>query len=103
MRPGLAGDWAAAAEAFGGTAYVNRLGVHARADRIDDLTARLEAHHLDVRTWYGVRVFTDLAADDEPVPDAGTLARILDCEERAGSTDPYRAVAAQLHVVAQAR
>ncbi len=101
MRPGLAGDWAAAAAAFNGTGYVNRLGVDARADRRDDLTARMAAHHLNVLAWYGVRVFTDLAADDAPVPGAGTLAQILDCEEQAGRTDPYRAVAAQLHVVAE--
>jgi S-adenosylmethionine-dependent methyltransferase len=101
MRPGLAGDWAAAAAAFSGTGYVNRLGVHARADRRDDLTARLARHHLNVLAWYGVRLFTDLAADDAPVPDAATLAQILDCEEQAGRTDPYRAVAAQLHLVAE--
>lgn len=101
MRPGLQGDWEAAAAAFGGTGYVNRLGVQARADRLDDLAARLTAHGLEVRAWYGVRVFTDLAADDATVPGPATLALILDCEEQAGRSDPYRAVAAQLHVVAQ--
>lgn len=101
MRPGLAGDWAAAAAAFNGTGYVNRLGVRARADRRDNLTARLAQHDLDVLAWYGVRVFTDLAADDAPLPDAETLAQIMDCEEQAGRTDPYRPVAAQLHMVAE--
>jgi 2-polyprenyl-3-methyl-5-hydroxy-6-metoxy-1,4-benzoquinol methylase len=101
MRPGLAGDWEAAAVAFAGSEYVNRLGVHARADRLQDLTARLAEYYLEARAWYGVRVFTDLAADDAQLPDDATLGRILDCEEQAGRTDPYRGVAALLHLVAQ--
>jgi S-adenosylmethionine-dependent methyltransferase len=101
MRPGLQGDWAATAAAFDTAAYRNRLGVAARADRLDDLTERLAARGLEVCAWYGVRVFTDLAGDDEPLPDPATLAVILDCEERAGRTDPYRAVAAQLHLLAR--
>ena len=40
-RPGLSGDWAACAEAFGSDRYENRIGVSARADRLADLTARL--------------------------------------------------------------
>jgi S-adenosylmethionine-dependent methyltransferase len=100
MRPGLQGDWAGAAAGFDGAAYTNRIGVRARADRLADLTAALERHGLRVRCWYGVRLFTDLAADDAPVPGGDELARLLDCEERAGRTDPYRAVAALLHVIA---
>ena len=99
MRPGLLGDWTACAEAFGSDWYANRIGVSARADRLGDLTGRLAAHGLEVTAWYGVRVFTDTAASDaEPPPD---LAALLDCEERAGRTDPYRQVAALLHVIAR--
>jgi S-adenosylmethionine-dependent methyltransferase len=101
MRPGLGGDWPAADAAFSGDRYVNRIGVAARADRLDDLTAELAAHGLTVRAWYGVRVFTDLAPDDAPVPDARQLELILSCEGQAGRLDPYRAVAALLHVVAR--
>ncbi len=103
MRPGLRGDWAAADAAFGGPWYRNRIGVRARADRLADLTAGLAARQLDVEGWYGVRVFTDLAGDDAPVPDAGGLTLLLACEERAGRTDPYRAVAALLHILARRR
>jgi SAM-dependent methyltransferase len=101
MRPGLRGDWAAAADAFGATTYQNRLGVPARADRRADLIARLRACQLVVRRWYGVRVFADLVADDAPVPEAGALEQLLACEEQAGRLDPYRSVAALLHVIAQ--
>jgi S-adenosylmethionine-dependent methyltransferase len=101
MRPGLLGDWAAAAGAFDGTGYLNRIGVRARADRLDDLTAGLAAAGLRAERWYGVRVLTDAAGDEEPVPDPDTFGLLLDCEERAGRTDPYRAVAALLHVLAR--
>ena len=99
LRPGLLGDWTACAEAFGSASYQNRIGVTARADRLAELTGRLAGHGLEVTAWYGVRVFTDTAADDaEPPPDTDAL---LDCEERAGRTDPYRQVAALLHLIAR--
>ena len=99
MRPGLLGDWSGAAAAFGGDAYVNRLGLTVRADRRETLAATLNGIGTPVHAWYGVRVFTDTAASDaEPPPD---LAALLDCEERAARTDPYRRVAALLHVIAR--
>ena len=101
MRPGLLRDWAAAAAAFDGTGYLNRIGVQARADRLDDLAARLAATGLEVERWYGVRVFTDAAGDEEPVPDPDAFGLLLDCEDRAGRTDPYRSVAALLHILAR--
>jgi S-adenosylmethionine-dependent methyltransferase len=52
-----------------------------------------------VRRWYGVRVFTDTAASDAPPPDPATLNAILRFEEQAGRTDPYRQVAALLHLI----
>jgi len=103
MRPGLLGDWAACAAALsisgGSVTYANRIGVTARADRLADLTERLAGHGLRVTAWYGVRVFTDTAPGDAgPPPD---LEALLACEERAGRTDPYRGVAALLHVIAR--
>jgi len=53
-----------------------------------------------LRRWYGVRVFTDQTPDHVGPPvDGRQLAQLLDAEERAGRTDPYRAVAALLHLV----
>ncbi|MFI0963589.1 class I SAM-dependent methyltransferase [Streptomyces sp. NPDC021080] len=96
MRPGIGGDWAAALASFDTTAYTNRLGLDVRADRLATLTATLAGIGAPLHAWYGVRVFTDTAADGAPVPpDAKTL---LAAEERAGRTDPYRQVAALLHL-----
>ncbi|MFE9447805.1 class I SAM-dependent methyltransferase [Streptomyces sp. NPDC006739] len=96
MRPGLAGDWAGALAAFDTTAYHNRLGLDVRADRLDTLTATLAGIGAPLHAWYGVRLFTDTAADDAEIPDG--LETLLAAEERAGRTDPYRAVAALLHL-----
>lgn len=96
MRPGLSGDWAGALGAFDTTAYRNRLGLDVRADRLATLTATLAGIGAPLHTWYGVRVFTDTAADGTESPaDVETL---LAAEERAGRTDPYRGVAALLHL-----
>ncbi|MDN3020759.1 methyltransferase domain-containing protein [Streptomyces sp. S.PB5] len=96
MRPGLAGDWTGALGGFDTVSYTNRLGMDVRADRLETLTATLAGIGAPLHAWYGVRVFTDTAADDAEIPD--DLETLLACEERAGRTDPYRQVAALLHL-----
>ncbi|MFI1408948.1 methyltransferase domain-containing protein [Streptomyces sp. NPDC020707] len=96
MRPGLAGDWAGTLAAFDTSTYKNRLGLDVRADRLDTLTGTLAGMGAPLHTWYGVRVFTDTAADDAAVPE--DLDALLAAEERAGRADPYRRVAALLHL-----
>ncbi|MFI1091256.1 class I SAM-dependent methyltransferase [Streptomyces sp. NPDC020917] len=99
MRPGLLGDWEQAVAAFGSDAYTNRLGLATRADRREPLAAALAGVGVPLRAWYGVRVFTDTAADDARAPqDPDALRLLLEAEERAGRTDPYREVAALLHL-----
>ncbi|MEV7385144.1 MULTISPECIES: methyltransferase domain-containing protein [unclassified Streptomyces] len=96
MRPGLAGDWAGALDAFDTVSYRNRLGLDVRADRLGTLTATLAGIGAPLHSWYGVRVFTDTAADDAEVPS--DVEALLAAEDRAGRTDPYRSVAALLHL-----
>jgi SAM-dependent methyltransferase len=99
FRPGMRGDWAAALAAFDSSDYVNELGAQARADRLPDVAAMLEAEGLRVFAWFGVRLFTDAVGVDVVPPDG--LDVLLDAEEQAGRLDPYRRLAAQTHVVAQ--
>ncbi|MEU4982088.1 methyltransferase domain-containing protein [Streptomyces sp. NPDC021969] len=96
LRPGLHGDWAGALAAFDTTNYRNRLGLDVRADRLATLTAKLAGIGAPLHTWYGVRVFTDTAPDGAAPP--ADLEALLAAEERAGRTDPYRSVAALLHL-----
>lgn len=98
MRPGLAGDWPGALGAFDSDAYTNRLGLSVRADRLEALTATLAGIAAPLHTWYGVRVFTDNVPNDAALPDAADLERVLAVEDRAGRTEPYRRVAALLHL-----
>ncbi|MEU7133935.1 methyltransferase domain-containing protein [Streptomyces sp. NPDC046261] len=98
MRPGLTGDWNTALAAFDSPAYTNRIGLEVRADRLETLTATLSGIGAPLHSWYGVRVFTDLAGDEERVPTGEELRLLLAAEDRAGRTDPYRAVAALLHL-----
>ncbi|HEY0531580.1 MAG TPA: methyltransferase domain-containing protein [Actinoplanes sp.] len=101
LRPGLRGEWPAAREALSGTAYRNRLGLDTRADRRADLTSSLSGRGLTVFDWYGVRVFTDTAADDAPLPPDDELSTLLEAEAEAAHTDPYRSVAALTHLLAR--
>ncbi|MFD4035471.1 class I SAM-dependent methyltransferase [Streptomyces sp. NPDC058637] len=98
MRPGTAGDFAGALTAFDTDTYTNRLGLRVRADRLDALTATLAGIAAPLHAWYGVRVFTDNVGNEVELPDTEQLARVLDAEDRAGRTDPYRGVAALLHL-----
>lgn len=100
MCPGLLGDGNTARRAFESSSYDNRIGVAARADRIDDPATSLADRWMTVRPRYGVRVFTDTAATDAVVPGEPELWALLACEERAGASDPYRRVAALTHVIA---
>jgi hypothetical protein len=50
--------------------------------------------------WYGVRVFNDAISADAEIPSENELELLFDAEERACSTDPYRWMASQLHVIA---
>lgn len=98
MRDGLRGRWAGALAAFDSPDYVNRLGLAAHAhtpEELDRVTAR---HGWRRSEWYGVRVFTD-HRDDEAPPPAYQLAQLLASESEAGRRDPYRQVAALLHIV----
>lgn len=102
MRPGLRQAWPAALEAFDSPSYVNELGVPATADHLDSVDADLIAAGMSRTAWYGVRVFTDSLPAETPLPeDPLVLAQMLDAEQRACSQDPYRWLAAQLHVIAR--
>lgn len=98
MRPGYAGDFDGALSAFDTAAYTNRLGATVRADRLDALTATLAGIAAPLHAWYGVRVFTDHVGNDVELPAATELEQLLAAEDRAGRTDPYRRVAALLHL-----
>lgn len=98
LRPGVAGDWAGALEAFDSPTYTNARGVPVRADRLSALTATLAGIAAPLHTWYGVRVFSDHISDGVEAPPEAELERLLAAEDRAGRTEPYRRIASLLHL-----
>jgi S-adenosylmethionine-dependent methyltransferase len=100
MRPGIRGDWPAALSAFDSTSYVNELGIQATADSVPGIEAALASAGMNMVTWYGVRVFNDAVPTDVDPPGREALGLLLDAEERAGATEPYKWMASQLHVIA---
>ncbi len=98
MRPGLAGDWPGTLAAFGSDAYTNRLGLPGRADRLEALSSTLAGIAAPLHAWYGVRVFTDGVGNDAELPGDEELEQLLTAEDRAGRTEPYKRVAALLHL-----
>ena len=70
MRAGMTQDWPAALDAFDATHYTNRLGItDVRADEPADVQAALAAAGAPTIAWYGVRLFTDHWAAEEPPAD----------------------------------
>jgi len=98
MRPGLQGKWAEAVSAFDDLGYVNRLGLAARAHTPEDLDPILNGDGWQRHGWYGVRVFTD-HREGEALPALKELSLLLATEHEAGRRDPYRQVAALLHII----
>lgn len=96
MREGLRGDWAGARAASDFCRYVNRLGLTARAHTPADLDAALGPFGWRRERWFGVRVFSDHR--DVAAPSGDELEQLLAAEQEAGARDPYRSVAALLHV-----
>lgn len=97
MRDGLRGKFDDAMAAFDSRDYVNRLGLAARAHVPTEVDQLLSTGGWQRYDWYGVRVFTDHRDEDAPSPDQ--LAPLLAAEREAGRRDPYRQVAALLHLV----
>lgn len=101
-RPALAGDWAAALAAFDTDRQVNGLGLDARADTLEGLTAVLAEVGVARIAWYGVRLFTDhwtpaqlaAGADEE---------QALEVELQASRRDPYRLMSRLFHIIGRRR
>ncbi|MFR9674856.1 class I SAM-dependent methyltransferase [Streptomyces sp. TR02-1] len=83
LHSGRTGDWDATLAAF--DAVEPTFG-------LETMTALLSRVGAPLHAWYGVEVFTPGTETTAAVP------RQLAAEERAGRTDPYRSVAAHLHL-----
>jgi S-adenosylmethionine-dependent methyltransferase len=96
LRPGLEGRYREALASFETASEQNRLGAQTYAHSLADV-GNLLAGRAEIVAWYGVRVFTDHLGE---APPSDVFEDALAAELRAGRTDPYRAVARLLHVIA---
>ncbi len=70
-----------------------------RADRLDTLTATLAGIGAPLHAWYrGAGLHRPARPTVRRLPERGELQTLLAAEERAGRSDPYRRVAALLHL-----
>ena len=101
VRPALDGDWNAALAAFDTDYQVNGLGLHTRADSLDDVTATLAELAVERVAWYGVRLFSDGWTRDSPEPAhaADTPDAVFAVEFEASRRDPYRQLSRLFHYV----
>ncbi|GAA2078956.1 methyltransferase domain-containing protein [Streptomyces albiaxialis] len=90
MRPGLDGDWDAAQAALNAA---HAATADDRAFRLEGLTSLLQRIGTPLDRWYGVDVFSSRPAEDGTDDERALVAEAL-----AGRTDPYRSVAALLHL-----
>jgi SAM-dependent methyltransferase len=91
------GDWAAALAAFDSDRQINGLGVDTRGDSVEGLSAMLAARAVEPIGWYGVRLFTDGWAPDQPATDPDDL--VLQVELEASRRDPYRRLSRLFHLL----
>lgn len=103
LQAGLRGDWTTAHAVLTERRdrTLGNLGLTTRGDTLTDLRAAYDAVGIDLTAWFGVRVFSD-HLDDEPLP-GGRYDELLDLEEVAARTSPYRELGRLLHLVGRRR
>lgn len=103
LQAGLRGDWTTAHAVLTERRdrTLGNLGLTTRGDTLTDLRAAYDAAGIDLAAWFGVRVFSD-HLDDEPLP-GGRYDELLDLEEVAARTSPYRELGRLLHLVGRRR
>ena len=96
MAPGLDARWDEALVAFDAGREVNKLGLDTRADTPADIQRMLQENAVEPLGWFGVRLFTDMIAEDI---DIGDDEQVVAVELEASRRDPYRQLSRLFHVL----
>lgn len=96
IRPALDHRWAQALAAFDASGEVGVLGIHTRADTVENLGELLRRDHVTPEAWYGVWLFSDWL--DLPLAETD-VAAVAEVELRASRRDPYRQLSRVFHLV----
>ena len=102
VRPALERRWEDALAAFDARHEVGVLGVPARADTVEELSALLRSRDVEPLRWYGVWLSVDWlefsGAELDP-DDSQQVTAAAAVELEAGRRDPYRQLSRVFHLV----
>lgn len=102
VQPALERRWADALASFDACSGVGVLGVRARADTVEEISALMKRHGVEPERWYGTWLFVDwlefsgVQLDPE---DSEQLAATAAVEAEASRRDPYRQLSRAFHLV----
>ncbi|WP_435157986.1 class I SAM-dependent methyltransferase [Amycolatopsis sacchari] len=99
VQPALERRWEDALAAFDTRTGTGVLGVRARADTVDEVSALLRGHGVEPVRWYGVWLFVDWLEFSGVEPDPAEAERIAAVELEASRRDPYRQLSRVFHLV----
>jgi S-adenosylmethionine-dependent methyltransferase len=102
VRPALERRWGDALAAFDARTEMGVLGVPARADTVEELSALMQRDAVEPVRWYGVWLFVDWlefsGAELDP-SDSQQVAAMAAVELEASRRDPYRQLSRVFHLV----
>jgi SAM-dependent methyltransferase len=102
VRPALERRWDDALAAFDATREVGVLGVPARADTVEELSALMQNQGVEPLRWYGVWLFVDwleFSGVELDPSDSKQVAATAAVELEASRRDPYRQLSRVFHLV----
>jgi SAM-dependent methyltransferase len=102
VRPALQRRWDDALAAFDARTEIGVLGLPARGDTVEEISALMRGGHVEPLRWYGVWLFVDWlefsGAELDP-SDSKQLAATAAVELEASRRDPYRQLSRVFHLV----
>jgi S-adenosylmethionine-dependent methyltransferase len=102
VRPALERRWDDALAAFDANAEIGVLGVPARADTVEELSALMQSQGVQPLRWYGVWLFVDwleFSGVELDPGDSKQVAATAAVELEASRRDPYRQLSRVFHLV----
>jgi SAM-dependent methyltransferase len=101
VRPALQRRWDDALAAFDARTEIGVLGLPARGDTVEEISALMRGGHVEPLRWYGVWLFVDWLefSGAELDPKDEQTAAIAVVELEASKRDPYRALSRVFHLV----
>jgi SAM-dependent methyltransferase len=102
VQPGLERRWADALASFDTRAGIGVLGVHGRADTVEEVGELIARHGVELERWYGTWLFVDwleFSGTTLDPADTEEVEAIAAVELEASRRDPYRRASRAFHLI----